>query len=56
MSYNNLKQNKLTDKLRKYLRKHRRQHDPLLAFNMSIFNFEGGWSDILNPTKVRENH
>jgi hypothetical protein len=56
MNYNNLKQNKLTYKLRNYLRKHRRQHDPLLALNMSIFNFEGGWSRIFNPIKARENN
>jgi late competence protein required for DNA uptake (superfamily II DNA/RNA helicase) len=56
MNYKNVRKNRLTHKLRNYFRKQRRQHDPLLALNMSIFNFEGGWSDILNPPKVRENH
>jgi hypothetical protein len=30
-------------------------HDPMLVFNMSIFNFGGGWERILNPLKIREN-
>ena len=55
MNYNNVKQNKVTDKLRNYFQKRRRQHDPMLVLNMSIFNFEGGWSRIINPIKVREN-
>ena len=56
MNYKNIKRNKLTYKLRNYLGKHRRQHDPLLTLNMSIFNFEAGWSRIFNPIKVRENN
>ena len=32
-----------------------RRHDPLLVLSMSIFNFEDGWTRILNPTRVREN-
>jgi hypothetical protein len=56
MNYKNVKHNKLTYQRRNYLRKPRRQHDPLLALNMSIFNFEGGWSRIINPIKVRENY
>ena len=56
MNYKDVKQNKLTYKLRNYLQKHRRQHDPLLVLNMSIFNFEGGWSRIFNPVKIRENN
>ena len=31
------------------------QVDPWLALNMSIFNFEGGWSRIINPIEVHEN-
>jgi hypothetical protein len=56
MNYKNVKRNRLTDKLRNYLQKRRRQHDPLLALNMSIFNFDGGWSRIFNPIKIRENN
>ena len=54
MNYNNPKWNKLIYRLWKFLH-HRRQHDPLLAFNMSIFNIEDGWSRIFNRIKVREN-
>jgi hypothetical protein len=42
--------------LSNYFQKRRRQHDPLLALNMSIFNFEGGWSRIFNPIRIRENN
>ena len=56
VNYKNVKRNRVTYKLRNYLHKRRRQHDPLLALNMSIFNFEGGWSHILNPIKIRENN
>ena len=99
MNYNNVGENRLTDKLRNYFRKQRREHDPRaarpegsqfrrtgwiaqpvhvpvslrrlasleqaaatrrsgdpwLALNMSIFNFEGGWSRIINPIEVHEN-
>ena len=51
MNYNNVKQNKFSDKLLSYLRRHRRQHDPWLALNMTIFNSESGWSRIFNPIK-----
>jgi len=32
----------------------RAAHDPLLVFNMSIFNFGGGWQEIFRPLKARE--
>ena len=56
MNSNNVKQNKGTDKLRNYFQKRRRQHDPMLVLNMSIFNFEGGWDRIFNPINARENN
>ena len=55
MKNNNVRQNTLIGKLRSYFRRHRRQHDPMLVLNMSIFNFEGGWSRIFSPIKAREN-
>ena len=30
-------------------------HDPMLVFNMSIFNVENGWDRIFNPLKAHEN-
>ena len=56
MNHNNARKNKLSDKLGNFFRRRRRQHDPMLVLNMSIFNFEGGWSRIFNPIKVRENY
>jgi len=49
MNNNKVKQSKLTDRLRSYFQRRRPHHDRLLALNMSIFNFEGGWSRIFNP-------
>ena len=54
MKYHNVKQKALTHKRRHYFQNRRRQHDPMLVLNMSIFNFEGGWSRIFNPIKARE--
>jgi hypothetical protein len=36
---------------------HRRQRmrDPLLVFNMSIFNFDDGWNRIFSQFKIHEN-
>jgi hypothetical protein len=42
------------DKRRKIFRR-RRMNDPLLVFNMAIFNVDGGWSRIFNPLRIREN-
>ena len=55
MKYHNVKQKTLTRKLRHYFQNRRRQHDPMLVLNMSIFNFEGGWSRIFNTVSQREN-
>jgi hypothetical protein len=33
----------------------RRMRDPMLVFNMSIFNFDDGWSRIFNPVKTHQN-
>ena len=33
----------------------RRMNDPLLVFNMAIFNVDDGWSRIFNPLKIHEN-
>jgi hypothetical protein len=45
----------VADAWRDVFRRRRRMHDPMLVFNMSIFNFGGGWERILNPLKIREN-
>jgi hypothetical protein len=42
------------DKWSKILRR-RRMNDPLLVFNMAIFNVDDGWSRVFNPLKIREN-
>ncbi len=33
----------------------RRMNDPLLVFNMAIFNVDDGWSRIFSPLKIYEN-
>ena len=45
----------LTTNWRKMLRRHPRMHDPLLVLNMSVFNFDDGWSRTFNPFKVHGN-
>jgi hypothetical protein len=42
------------DKWSKILRR-RRMNDPLLVFNMAIFNVDDGWSRVFNPLKIHEN-
>ena len=32
----------------------RRIHDPMLVFNMSIFNYTDGWNRTFNPLKTHE--
>jgi hypothetical protein len=32
----------------------RRIHDPMLMFNMSIFNYKDGWNRTFNPLKTHE--
>lgn len=41
--------------LRKFFQRRRRRHDPMLVFNMSIFNWENGWDRILRPFPSHEN-
>jgi hypothetical protein len=36
-------------KWRETFRRRRRRHDPMLVLNMSTFNFDHGWSQIVNP-------
>jgi hypothetical protein len=31
----------------------RREHDPMLVFNMSVFNFAGGWNGLLGRLRQR---
>jgi hypothetical protein len=45
----------LARKWREMFRRRRQMHDPMLVFNMSIFNFAGGWNRTFNPLKVHEN-
>ena len=40
---------------RRWFRRRRPTHDPMLVLNMSIFNFDGGWNRIFNPLPQREN-
>jgi hypothetical protein len=40
---------------REMFRRERHKHDPLLVFNMSIFNVANGWGRTFNPLKVHEN-
>ena len=42
------------DKWSKIFRR-RRMNDPLLVFNMAIFNVDDGWSRIFNPLEIHEN-
>jgi hypothetical protein len=38
------RENHFRSRLRKLFRPRARRHDPMLVFNMSIFNFTDGWS------------
>jgi hypothetical protein len=42
-------------KSRHSLRRRPRRHDPMLVFNMSIFNSGRSWERILDPIPRREN-
>jgi len=44
----------VTDTWREIFRRRQRIHDPMLVFNMSIFNSGNGWIEIFNPLKARE--
>jgi hypothetical protein len=37
---------------REMFRRRAEMHDPMLVFNMSIFNFGGGWSRVLNSLQI----
>jgi len=39
---------------REKLRQRRQDHDPLLVFNMLIFNSGSSWQEIFSPLKARE--
>jgi hypothetical protein len=41
--------------LRRWFQRRRRRHDPWLALNMSIFNFQPGRNEIFNPLQSHEN-
>ena len=42
-------------KWREMFQRRRRMRDPLLVFNMSIFNFDDGWNRIFTQFKIHEN-
>jgi hypothetical protein len=42
------------EKWRNFLQSRRRPHDPLLVFNMTLFNLEPAWNCVFNPSKQRE--
>jgi hypothetical protein len=39
----------------KFLQPRSRAHDPMLVFNMLLFNFEPASTRVFNPLKQREN-
>jgi hypothetical protein len=39
---------------REMISRRRRIHDPMLMFNMSIFNYKDGWNRTFNPLKTHE--
>ncbi len=32
----------------------RQMQNPMLVFNMSIFNFGGGWARVINPVRAQQ--
>jgi hypothetical protein len=46
---------RLTHKWQEVFQRRRRTRDPLLVFNMSTFNFDGGWNRIFSQFKIHEN-
>jgi hypothetical protein len=46
---------RLAHKWREMFQRRRRMRDPLLVFNMSIFNFDDGWNRIFTQFKIHEN-
>lgn len=45
---------RLAHKWREMFQRRRRMRDPLLVFNMSIFNFDDGWNRIFTQFKIHE--
>ena len=43
-------------RLREKFRRRREMHDPMLVFNMSIFNFGDGWDRIFNPFNTQNRY
>ena len=54
MKTTNPKKTKIT-RSRRWFRRSRCRHDPMLVINMSIFNSDRGWNRIFNPLRQREN-
>jgi len=44
----------LVAKWRQTFRRRQAAHDPMLVFNMSIFNLNNGWNRIFNPLELRK--
>jgi hypothetical protein len=42
-------------KWRDFVQGRRRPHDPMLVFNMLLFNLEPAWDHVFSPLKQREN-
>ena len=57
MNSGKLTQRKISNgrKRQKFLQPRRRPHDPMLVFNMSLFNSEPAWNRVFSPLKQREN-
>jgi hypothetical protein len=49
-----IEQRNLGAKRREVISRRRRVHDPMLALNMSIFNYSPGWERVFNPLKTHE--
>jgi len=48
-----LQRRNLVEKWRKMFQRRPPSHDPMLVFNMSIFNLNNGWNRIFNPLELR---
>jgi hypothetical protein len=49
-----IEQRKVGAQRREMISRRWRIHDPMLVFNMSIFNYTDGWSRTFNPLKTHE--
>lgn len=49
-----LRKQRIMPRWRQISWRHQPAHDPMLVFNMSIFNFADGWSRTFNPLKIHE--